>query len=296
MIPGAADAPATDRTMEEQMAEKPEKDLSRIHVKSRFMRESLMDKGVIDSSRTPDQLAILPNHHVVMIGGKSIMDRGKKAVFPLIEEILANKDKFGMVLSVSGGLRVRHSYSVALDLGIPPGGLTMLAGTIEEQNCRMLYALLAQHGGVRMVRDNFEELAMYLYSGMLPIVVPMPPHFYWEKPPKYGNIPEHGPDYGIFMFAEVLGARSLIYLKDQDGLYTADPNKHPDAEFIPRIGVEDLRRRDLDELIIERNALEMMSRARKVKKLYIVNGLKPGRLTAALEGRDEDAGTVIFKD
>ncbi|RPJ40182.1 MAG: uridine kinase [Chloroflexi bacterium] len=277
------------------MAEKPKEDLSRIHVPSRFMRESLMDRTVMESSRTQEQLSILPNHTVVMIGGKSIMDRGKLAVFPVIDEILANKDKYGMVLSVSGGMRVRHSYSVALDLGIPPGGLTMLAGTIEEQNCRMLYALLAKHGGVRMVRDNFEELAMYLYSGMLPIVVPMPPHFYWEKPPKYGNIPEHGSDYGIFMFAEVLGARSLVYLKDQDGLYTADPEKDPQAKFIPKISVQELREMDLDELIIERNVLEMMMRSRKVKKLFIVNGLKPGRLTAALEGRD-DAGTIIYKD
>lgn len=272
-----------------------DKDLSRIHVPSRFMRESLMDKAVMEASATRDQLSILPEHSVVMIGGKSIMDRGKKAVFPLIDEILANKDKHGMVLSVSGGMRVRHSYSVALDLGIPPGGLTMLAGTIEEQNCRMLYALLAKHGGVRMVRDNFEELAMYLYSGMLPIVVPMPPHFFWEKPPKYGNIPEHGADYGIFMFAEVLGAKALIYLKDQDGLYTCDPNKNPDAKFIPKVSVGELMDMDLDELIIERNALEMMMRSRKVRKLFIVNGLKPGRLTAALEGR-EDAGTVIYKD
>jgi molybdenum storage protein len=158
----------------------------------------------------------------------------------------------------------------------------------------MLYGLLAQHGGVRMIRDNFEELAMYLYSGMLPIVVPMPAHFYWEKPPKLGNIPEHGADYGIFMFAECLGARSLIYVKDQDGLYTKDPNKDPSAEFIPKISVQELLERDMDEMIIEHNALEMLARARKVKKVYVINGLKQGRLTAALDG-DEDAGTVIYK-
>lgn len=276
------------------MAE-PKQDLRRIHVKSRFMRESLMDKAVMESTVKQDQLSILPDHHVVMIGGKSIMDRGKKALFPLIDEILENAPNHGMVLSVSGGLRVRHSYSVALDLGIPPGGLTMLAGTIEEQNCRMLYALLAKHGGVRMVRDNFEELAMYVYSGMLPIVVPMPPHFYWEKPPKYGSITEYGPDYGIFIFAEVLGAKSLIYVKDQDGLYTADPNKDPKAEFIAKISLDELLAMDLNELIIERKVLEVMTRSRKINRIAIVNGLKKGRLTAALDGRD-DAGTVIFKE
>ena len=48
-------------------------------------------------------------------------------------------------------------------------------------------------------RDNFEELAMYLHTKMLPIVVPMPAHFYCEKPPEMGNIPEHGADYGIYL-------------------------------------------------------------------------------------------------
>ena len=135
---------------------------------------------------------------------------------------------------------------------------------------------------------------MYLYSGMLPIVVPMPPHFWWEKPPKRGSLPDYGSDYGIFMFSEVLGAKSLIYVKDQDGLYTADPYKDPKAEFIPKISVGELVARDLPDLIIERTVLEVMPRARKIKKFMIINGLKKGTLTAALEGREE-AGTVIYQ-
>jgi len=37
--------------------------------------------------------------------------------------------------------------------------------------------------------------------------------------------------------SEVFGARSMIYVKDEDGLYTADPKKDPSARFIPRITV-----------------------------------------------------------
>ncbi|MBW7996314.1 MAG: uridine kinase [Candidatus Glassbacteria bacterium] len=267
---------------------------SRTHISSRFMRESLLDKGVIASTDSRKQVAVLPDQNVIMVGGKSIIDRGRKAVYPLIEEIVENKGKHGMILSVSGGIRVRHSYAVGLDFGLPPGGLSMLVAGIEEQNARILYALLAKHGGIRMTRDHFEELSMYIHAGMIPIMVPMPPHMYWEKPPKFGNIPDYGPDFGIYMVSEVLGTKSMIYIKDQDGLFTEDPRKNPDAELIKKISVQKLLEMDLNELIIERSVLEVMVRSRLSKKIYIINGLKHGNLTKALNGRQ--VGTVIFKD
>ena len=50
--------------------------------------------------------------------------------------------------------------------------------------------------------------------------------------------------------------------------------------------------RDLDDLIVERAVLELMLSARNIKEIQFVNGLKPGQLTAALDG--EPVGTVIF--
>lgn len=270
------------------------KGLSRTHIKSKFMRESLLGKDIMASTDTDKQIAILPDQNVIMIGGKSIIDKGKKAVYPLVEEIVENKGKHGMILSVSGGIRVRHSYSVGLDFGLPPGGLSMLVSGIEEQNARMLYALLAKHGGIRMTRDHFEELSMYIHAGMIPIMVPMAPHMYWEKPPKVGNLPDYGPDFGIYMVSEVLGTRSMIYIKDQDGLFTEDPRKNPDAEFIEKISVQKLLEMDLNELIIERSVLEVMVRSRRSKKIYIINGMVRGNLTKALNG--ERVGTIIYKD
>ncbi len=270
------------------------KGFSRTHIKSRFMRESLLSKDVLSSTDTNKQVAVLPDQNVIMIGGKSIIDKGKKAVYPLVEEIVENKGKHGMILSVSGGIRVRHSYSVGLDFGLPPGGLSMLVSGIEEQNARILYALLAKHGGIRMTREHFEELSMYIHAGMIPIMVPMPPHMYWEKPPKVGNIPDYGPDFGIYMVSEVLGTRSMIYIKDQEGLFTEDPRKNPDAQLIEKISVQKLLEMDLNELIIERSVLEVMVRCRRSKKIYIINGLVRGNLTKALNG--EKVGTVIFKD
>jgi molybdenum storage protein len=49
---------------------------------------------------------------------------------------------------------------------------------------------------------------------------------------------------------------------------------------------------DLGDLIVERVVLENMLHAKHVRELQIINGLKPGTLTRALDG--EHVGTIIY--
>ena len=109
-----------------------------------------------------------------------------------------------------------------------------------------------------------------------------------------GRIPPQRTDTGCFLIAEVFAARKMIFVKDEDGLHTADPKKDPKAKYIPRISVEELLERDLDDLIVERAVLEFLARARHMKEIQFVNGLKPGQLTAALNG--EPVGTIIYRN
>jgi molybdenum storage protein len=120
----------------------------------------------------------------------------------------------------------------------------------------------------------------------------MPPYKLWEANPTVGRIPPERTDTGCFLIAEVFGARKMIYVKDEDGLYTADPKKDAAATHIPRISLQEVMARDLNDLIVERAALELMLNARHIREIQFVNGLKPGQLTAALDG--EPVGTVIF--
>ena len=122
----------------------------------------------------------------------------------------------------------------------------------------------------------------------------MPPYKLWEPNPATGRIPPQRTDTGCFLIAEVFGARKMIYVKDEDGLYTADPKKDSSAKYIPRISVQELLARDLDDLIVERAVLEFMVRARNLHEIQFVNGLKPGQLTAALNG--EPVGTIIYNN
>src|SRR4030088_883974 len=240
---------------------------------------------------TPD-FAILPWVNVVKIGGQSIMDRGRSAVGPVVDEIVANLHRHKMILGTGAGTRARHVYSLAIDLGLPTGVLTVLGTAVAWQNAQMLQYLLAQHGIAFVEPEGFASLPHYLMERGAVICQGMPPYKLWEHNPSVGRIPPERTDTGCFLIAEVFGARKMIYVQDEDGLHTADPKKDPRAAHIGRISVQDLLARDLDDLIVERAVLELMLKARHSLEIQFVNGLKPGQLTAALDG--EPVGTIIF--
>jgi molybdenum storage protein len=266
----------------------------RTHIESPLMRESLVDRRVIARTRSERELAILPDVTLVGIGGQSIFDRGREAVLPLVDELAAVAGKHKVILGVGGGTRVRHTVSIALDLGLPTGGIAQLVGAMEEANAVFLNALLAKHRSIVMQREHFWELPLYLESGMLPIVISIPPYHFWEPPPEGGPLPAHGSDFGLFIHAEVLGMERILFVKDEDGLYTADPKKHPDAKLIERTTLAELSASMPDELILDRLLFTAWKSARHVKRVQIVNGLQPGNVRRALAG--EDVGTVITKD
>ncbi|MCC6558880.1 MAG: uridine kinase [Polyangiaceae bacterium] len=266
----------------------------RTHIDSPLMRESLVDRRVIARTHSEREFEILPDVHLVGIGGQSIFDRGREALYPLVEELRALRSKHPMVVGVGGGTRVRHTISIALDLGLPTGGIAQLVGAMEEANAVFLNAQLAKHGSIVMQREHFWELPLYLASGMLPIVISIPPYHFWEPPPEGGPLPAHGSDFGLFIHAEVLGMRRIIFVKDEDGLYTKDPKKHRDARLIPRITLEELLAGMPEELILDRLLFTAWRTARHVRRVQIVNGLKPGQLARALAG--EDVGTVIVRE
>src|SRR4051794_26998624 len=240
-------------------------------------------------------VAMMPEVKVLKIGGQSMLDRGRAAVFPVLDELVAAKTKgHKLLLCCGGGTRARHIYSIASELEMPTGVLAALGGYVPRQNARMVQMLLAKHGGLFMMHDDFEKLPLYFAMGCLPVMTGMPPFGYWEKPAATGRIPQHRTDAGVFLTAEVLGAKRALFIKDEDGLYEDDPKKNKNAKHIPRIGAKELLKSDLPDLILERVVIEYLARAHFCTELQIVNGLVPGNITRAIGG--EDVGTIIFKD
>jgi len=261
------------------------------HVVSRLMRESLIDRKLIAGTESSVR-AILPTLNVVQIGGLSIMDRGRSAVLPLLDEIIENQHEHTQVVGVGPGVRARHILSVGLDLGLPTGALATLAAKSSAQNAYMMSCLLANHGFVYLEAPFIVQLLPAMLAAARGAVFNgIPPYDLWEHPPALGKLPPHGSDAGSYLVGEVFGARSIILVKDVDGLYSADPKTNSAAKFIPEISAAELMRMQLPTLPIEPVVLELLTRAKLAKSIRIVNGLKPGNLTRALAG--EPVGTLI---
>jgi len=255
------------------------------------MRESLVDKNVIARTEAPVS-SILPDVNVIQIGGHSIMDRGRSALLPLLEEIVANQAKHRMIIGVGAGVRSRHIFSVGLDLGLPTGALAALSAKDSAQNAYMVSCLLAKHGFVYLEAPFVVQLLPAMLAAARGAVFNgIPPYSLWEHPPLVGKLPPHGSDAGSYLVGEVFGARSVIFIKDVDGLYAADPKTDPEAEFIQQARAQEIIDRKLRTLPIEPVVLDLVTRAKLARSIRLINGLRPGNLTRALNG--ESVGTLI---
>ncbi len=265
----------------------------RLHIDTPLMAESLMDRTLLQGTETESVFRPLPELNVIKLGGQSIIDRGRSVVLPLLDEIVTARADYPLLVMTGGGTRSRHAYAIALDLDMPTGVLAKLGSSISEQNALMISLLLAPHGGIKISADDLLKLPAYLLMGVIPVMHAMPPYSLWEEPAEHGRIPPHRTDSGAFLTAEVTGARRCILVKDERGLYTADPKKHPTADFIPEIEVTELLSLDFEDLAVERAMLLALSRARSVREVLLVNGREPGNLTRALNG--ENPGTRIYR-
>lgn len=176
---------------------------------------------------------------------------------------------------------------------MPTGIIARFGSMVSEQNALMIAVLLSPWGGIKISHSDIVKLPTYFAEGIIPVMHGMPPYDYFAIKPKEGRIPVHRTDSGLIILADLIGSRRVLFVKDENGLYTDDPKKNPDAEFIPKIGARDLMERDQDDLVIERPCLEIMQNSEVIEEIQIINGMVPGNITKALDG--EHVGTIIFK-
>jgi molybdenum storage protein len=265
-------------------------------VPSPLMRQTLLDRDLVNPATDRPTVRLLPWLHVVTLGGRSIIDRGRAALDPVVSELRAALGEYKMLIATGPGIRARHVFGVALDLGLPTGALASLASTEAEQNGHIVAALLAQDGVSYLPHTTVSlQLAAHLAASPAAVSNGFPPYEMFEFPPATGKIPPHRTDSGAFLIADAYGAARVIYVKDVDGVCTADPaTAGREAELIPRIGANELLAMDLPALPIDRLVLELMADAKHQKEIQIVNGLVPGNITKALAG--EHVGTIVYAD
>ena len=265
----------------------------RHHVQSMLMRESLLDKKVMSSTETP-VIPMLPFCHVLKIGGRSVIDNGKKAVYPLVEAIRGALGEFKLVIGTGGGVRSRHVTSIGMDLGMPTGVLAQLRILDALGNAHLLGTLLAPQGVIAIPPEILGHMLPFFINAAPGVICNGdPPFSIWEHAPKMGRIPPHRTDAGTFLLAECYGCATHTLIKDVDGLYDSDPKVNSDAKFIPEITVAELKERKLQTLPFDRVLMNLLSNARQMKQFQIINGLKPELLVRALRG--EHVGTMVKK-
>ena len=69
----------------------------------RLLEGSLNDPAVLRATAGEDDYRILPWANMVKIGGQSIIDRGRAAVYPLVDEIVANLPQHKIILGTGAG-------------------------------------------------------------------------------------------------------------------------------------------------------------------------------------------------
>ena len=256
-----------------------------------LMHQSLTDVQLQATAEAAADYRILPDATVVKIGGQSLIDRGRAAVYPIVDEIVEARKAHKLLIGTGAGTRARHLYSIAAGLGLPAGVLSQLGASVAAQNAAMLGQLLAKHG-ISFVSDaGLSAVPLYLAEVNAVIFSGMPPYNLWMRPAPEGVIPPYRTDAGCFLLAEQFGCKAMIYVKDEDGLYTANPKTDKNATFIPKISVDEMKAKGLHDSILEFPVLDLLKAARHIHQVQIVNGLVPGNLTRALEG--EHVGTII---
>ena len=261
------------------------------HVASPLARQTLLDGDLTRPVAGSRPIQLLPWLQVVKIGGRSIMDRGHEAILPLVAELRALLPEHRLLILTGAGIRARHLYSVGLDLGLPVGSLAPLAASEAGQNGHILGCLLAPEGVSYVEHPTLaSQLAIHLSAARAVVGSAFPPYHHHEFP--NSRIPMHRADVGAFLLADALGAAGLTIVEDVDGVYSTDPNG-PDgktAELLRETSAADLAKLK-GTLPFDPALLDVMANARHIARVQMVNGLIPGRLTAALRG--QHVGSII---
>ena len=261
------------------------------HVASPLARQTLLDGELTTPVAGKRPIRLLPWLQVVKIGGRSIMDRGRDAILPIVDEIRKLLPEHRLLILTGAGIRARHVYGVGLDLGLPVGSLAPLAASEAGQNGHILASLLAPEGVSHIEHPTIaSQLAIYLTAARAVVGSAFPPYHHHEFPGS--RIPQHRADTGAFLLADALGAAGLTIVEDVDGVSTADPNgsEGKTAKLLREMSVADLAKFK-GTLPVDTALAEVMATARHIERVQVVNGLVPGRLTAALRG--EHVGTII---
>src|ERR1700742_3518507 len=148
-----------------------------------LMQRSLSDAQLQAAAEAASDFRILPDATVIKIGGQSVIDRGRAAVYPLVDEIVSARKTHKLLIGTGAGTRARNLYSIAAGLGLPAGVLSQLGASVADQNAAMLGQLMAKHGISAVSGAGLSAVPLYLAEVNAVVFSGMPPYSLWMRPP-----------------------------------------------------------------------------------------------------------------
>ena len=150
-----------------------------------LMQRSLTDPELLAAAEAAADYRILPDATVIKIGGQSVIDRGRAAVYPLVDEIVAARKAHKLLIGTGAGTRARHLYSIAAGLNLPAGVLSQLGASVADQNAAMLGPAARQvrhlrrqqrraFGGAAVSRRG-QRRGLQRHAALRPMDAPAPP-------------------------------------------------------------------------------------------------------------------------
>ena len=199
------------------------------------MRQTLLDRELVRPVTDRPVIRLLPWLHVVTIGGRSIMDRGRDAVLPVVDELRAAFADHRMLIATGPGHprppRARRRARSR------PADRRARRARLDRGRAERAHHRRAARRGRRLLPAAHERRPPARASTCRPAPAAVsngyPPYELFEFPPAVGKIPPHRTDTGAFLIADAYGAARMVYVKDVDGIYTRDPRQRTGGRVHP---------------------------------------------------------------
>jgi len=220
---------------------------------------------------------------VIRIGGSVAASPPNADLIKNYSEALTRLKSLGhrFVVIVGGGSVARDFIELAREVGLTDEEQDEIAISISRIFAQILATKLCGLGAKQIPTSiddavrNFEEDGIAFMGGLKPGMTT---------------------DAVAAMVASKIQANLIVKATDQEGIYTKDPRKYPDAKKIDELNFRDLSKM-LEEnrhkvgihQVLDPKAIRLLQKERI--KTIVVNGFKPGNIILAVEG--EKIGTTI---
>jgi uridylate kinase len=220
---------------------------------------------------------------VIRIGGSVIGSPPNPKIIQEYAKIIQNLRMKGHKLAVvvGGGAPARQFIQLAKDAGLPEHEQDEIAISVSRVFAQLLVMKI---GGLdwKDIPTSIDAAAKILRKRGTVVMG--------------GLKPGMTTDTVAALLASEIAAEFIVKATDQDGIYTKDPRKYPDAQKINELSFDELGRlleQDKHKAGIHQIIDPEAARILKTKRIktIVINGLTPENLIVAMNG--EKIGTLI---